>query len=225
MVGFEQRDARGRVREETRVAIDRIDLESQAREHARMPARARCHVEHRAAGSNRARPALDPRRGIDRLIHVSMIALGYYFPFHGHAKDTRPDESLEGRRAGDCRAALLAGIAFAGTLWLGGTQARARRRRSRGARALHEGCGGRAPRQVSLRVARLQANANAPSGRGIVFIDNSQGMRVKSPNITRGRGRRSRRVRGRRLGARHSPRRESARTRALHHAERGLQPA
>ena len=52
----------GRIGEEARIAIDRIHFESHAREQARVPARARGHVEHGGAGPDERHPSLHPGR-------------------------------------------------------------------------------------------------------------------------------------------------------------------
>src|SRR5258706_14107720 len=84
-------------------------------------------------------------------------------------------------------AGVLAGIAFAGTLWLG------ERKLARvvDVRVVPLPYGGDAPATRHgkyLFESRGCSECHGADGRGIVFIDNSQGMRVKSPNITRGPG-------------------------------------
>jgi len=83
--------------------------------------------------------------------------------------------------------ALLAGIAFAGALWLGERKlARMVDVRvvpvpyAKDAAAVRHG--------KYLFESRGCSECHGSDGRGIVFIDNAQGMRVRSPNITRGPG-------------------------------------
>src|SRR5258708_36843947 len=84
-------------------------------------------------------------------------------------------------------AALLAGIAFAGTLWLGERKlARVVDVRVVPVPYAKDAAGVRHGKY--LFESRGCSECHGADGRGIVFIDNSQGMRVKSPNITRGPG-------------------------------------
>src|SRR5258708_1672979 len=84
-------------------------------------------------------------------------------------------------------AALLAGIAFAGTLWLGERKlARVVDVRVVPVPYTKDAAAGRNGKY--LFESRGCSECHGADGRGIVFIDNSQGMRVKSPSITRGSG-------------------------------------
>src|SRR5258708_1751265 len=84
-------------------------------------------------------------------------------------------------------AALLAGIAFAGTLWLGERKL-ARVVDVRVVPVPYTKDAAAARNGKYLFESRGCSECHGADGRGIVFIDNSQGMRVKSPNITRGPG-------------------------------------
>ena len=84
-------------------------------------------------------------------------------------------------------AALLAGIALAGALWLGERKL-ARVVDVRVVPVPYAKDAAAARHGKYLFESRGCSECHGADGRGIVFIDNAQGMRVRSPNITRGPG-------------------------------------